>query len=359
MSKFNITIILLLLIIPSFFFIAPTNAFAGNKDRVGQAGASELLINPWGRSSGFHGMNTSIVTGLEAMRVNPAGLAFTKKTEIIFANSIWFRGSDISVNAFGFAQRVGESGVLGFNATAMSFGEVDVTTVDAPEGGTGSTYRPQLMNLGLSYAKSFSNSIHVGFLFRVISESISDVTASGFAVDMGIQYVTGPQDNVRFGIALRNVGTPLRFKGDGLSIQLPSSSVDGSYNITVDQRSEKFELPSMLNIGASYDFNITEAHRLTALANFTSNSFIKDYLGIGLEYSLNDMFMLRAAYRYESGITSDLSLEDRSSIYTGLSAGVSVEVPFKEDGPALGIDYSYRTTNPYAGTHTIGVRLNL
>ncbi len=358
MRKFNITIILLLFL-STLCLLAPQDSFAGNKDRVGQAGASELLINPWGRSSGFHGMNSSIVTGLEAMRVNPAGLAFTRKTEIIFANSIWLRGSDISVNAFGFAQRVGETGVLGFNATSMTFGEIDVTTVNSPEGGTGSTFRPQLLNLGLSYAKSFSNSIHVGFLFRVVSESIADVTASGFAVDMGIQYVTGPTDNVRFGIALRNIGTPLRFRGDGLAIQLPSSTVGGSYTITVDQRSEKFELPSMLNIGASYDFNITDAHRLTALANFTSNSFIKDYIGVGLEYSLNDMFMLRAAYRYESGITSDLSLEDRSSVYTGLSAGVSVEVPFKKDGPALGIDYSYRTSNPYAGTHTIGVRFNL
>jgi len=28
-------------------------AAAGNKDRSGQAGASELLINPWARSSGW------------------------------------------------------------------------------------------------------------------------------------------------------------------------------------------------------------------------------------------------------------------------------------------------------------------
>ena len=44
----------------ALFFIGiiafPVNEVnAGNKDRVGQAGADELLINPWARSSGWGG----------------------------------------------------------------------------------------------------------------------------------------------------------------------------------------------------------------------------------------------------------------------------------------------------------------
>ena len=41
-----------------------TNSYAGNPDRKGQAGASELLINPWARSSGFGNANSSSVKGL-------------------------------------------------------------------------------------------------------------------------------------------------------------------------------------------------------------------------------------------------------------------------------------------------------
>ena len=354
MNKNNTIIFLLLLLATTF---TASEALAGNKDRVGQAGASELLINPWGRSSGLHGMNTSFVKGLESMRINPGGLAFTKKTEILFSSSRWLEGSGISVNAFGFAQKIGEESVIGFNAVSMSFGELDVTTVESPDGGTGSTFRPQLLNLGLSYARSFSNSIHVGFVFRLINESIANVSASGVGIDMGIQYVTGPTENIHFGIALRNIGTPLKFRGDGLTTQLSAPS--GTFNSTIDRRSEKFELPSLLNIGGAYDFRFGEKHRLTLLANFTSNSFTKDFLGGGFEYALNEMFMLRAGYRYEEGITSALSLSERSTAYTGLSGGISVEVPLKEDGPALGIDYAYRTSNPYNGTHTIGVRINL
>ncbi len=351
MKKLSTLIALLLMLV-----LVSTDVMAGNKDRSGQAGASELILNPWARSSGLHTMCTSHVKGLESMRLNPAGLVFVDKTEVIFANSMWFKGSGVSLNGFGLAQRVGETGVLGLNVVSMSFGELEVTTVNDPEAEIGATFRPQLLNLGLSYARSFSNSIHVGFLLRVINESIADATSSGMAFDMGIQYVTGPDDNIRFGISLRNIGTPMSFSGDGLATQLQSPQ---GYNFTVDQRTAKYELPSALNIGFGYDFHFGDPHRLSLMGNFTSNSFTRDYIGGGLEYAFREMFMLRAGYRYEDGVTGALSLEERAAVYTGIAAGASIAVPFKEGGPAVGIDYSYRMTNPYDGTHTVGVRINL
>lgn len=52
---------------------------AGNKDRSGQAGASELLINPWARSTGWGNAGMSSIKGLEAIWSNVGGLAFTQK----------------------------------------------------------------------------------------------------------------------------------------------------------------------------------------------------------------------------------------------------------------------------------------
>ena len=67
------------------------------------------------------------------------------------------------------------------------------------------------MNISISYAKAFSNSIYGGVSFKIISESISDISAEGVAIDAGIQYVTGKTDNIHFGIALKNVGPTMRF----------------------------------------------------------------------------------------------------------------------------------------------------
>ena len=57
---------------------------AGNEDRVGSAGASHMLVNPWARSAAMGDAGIASVNGLEATFTNVAGLAFTDKTQIKF-----------------------------------------------------------------------------------------------------------------------------------------------------------------------------------------------------------------------------------------------------------------------------------
>ncbi len=326
---------------------------AGNKDRTGQAGASELLINPWARSSGWGGANIAHVKGLEGLYGNVAGIAHTKTTELIFSHTQWLKGSEIDINTFGLTQKVGETGVLGLGIMSMNFGDIPITTEALPEGGIGN-FSPSYMNINIAYAKAFSSSIYGGINIKIISEVISDVSAQGVAIDAGIQYVTGPVDNIRFGITLRNVGPTMSFSGDGLSIRslLPGQE---SY-FTLEQRSAEFELPTQLAMGASYDFFFGEMHRLTFAGNFISNSFTNDQFAGGAEYELKSYLMLRAGYTYEDGITSS----SRTTAFTGPSAGLTVSVPInKEKGSTLAIDYSFRQTSPFNGTHSIGARINL
>ena len=49
-------------------------SFAGNPDRQGEAGATQLLLNPWARSAGLSAMTTANIAGVEALRLNVAGL---------------------------------------------------------------------------------------------------------------------------------------------------------------------------------------------------------------------------------------------------------------------------------------------
>ena len=329
------------------------SAFAGNPDRQGESGAVELLLNPWARSAGLHTMTTSMITGAESMRLNVAGLARTNKTDLILAHTILFDGADMGVNAIGFAQRVGESGVLGISLVSVDFGDIEVTTEDTPEG-TGATYSPNFFHIGIAYAKTFANKVSVGLLVRGISESTADLSAFGFAIDAGVQYVTGPQDNFKFGISLRNVGSPMTFGGEGLSFRTDNPDGDTDFDLTVSHRAARFELPSALNIGLSYDFLIGEHVRLTPVANFTANSFSKDQIGGGLEFAFREMFMVRGGYKYDMG--KDIpGLGD--SAYTGLAGGVTIQVPFKKGSPnKFGIDYAYRASNPFSGTHNFSIR---
>lgn len=329
-------------------------ASAGNPDRAGSAGATQLLINPWGRSSGWGLANSGALKGVESMFGNVAGMAHTRKTELYFTSTRWLEGSDVNLNAIGLAQKLGESGVIGLSYMGMGFGDLHETTDARPESGS-ETFSPTMSNVGISYSKGFSNSIFGGVLVRMVSESIANVRAQGVCFDAGIQYVTGETDNVHFGIALKNVGPPMRFSGDGLSVQ--GLLISGSDQLTLEQRSEKFELPSMLNIGAAYDFQLAEMHRLTAAGNFASNSFTKDQFTLGVEYAFRKMFHVRGAYMWEEDITSD---EDRSTVFTGPSAGLSIDLPFgPEKEKVLSFDYGYRATNPFNGCHSVGVRISL
>jgi len=332
-----------------------TGVQAGNKDRSGQAGAPELLINPWAGSAGWGGVNTANVRGVESMFGNIAGLAYVNKLELGFSQTSWLKGSGIGISNFGLGVRAGETGVIGLSVFSMNFGELDVTTTDQPDG-TGATFKPSLLNFALAYSKSFSNSISAGLTIRIVSESIPDASAQGLCLDAGVMYVTGERDQAKFGIALRNLGPTMKFTGDGFSIKAFFQGNDNS--ISVFQRSESFELPTQLRIGASYDFYIGEMSRLTMAGNFTSNSFSKDQFGLGLEYGLKEILVLRAAYTYEDGITAGVDDPDRTNAYKGLSLGGTVEVPLsKKSDLKLGIDYAYQSTDNFRGTQVFGIRL--
>ncbi|XQP84622.1 MAG: hypothetical protein ACOJUL_01600 [Candidatus Pollutiaquabacter aromativorans] len=121
--------------------LLPAGVQAGNPDRAGQAGASELLINPWARSNGWGGANSGSIRGLEAQFLNVAGTAFTKKTEAIFAHTMYLEGSGMALNAFGITQKAGEAGVIGLSVVSFDFGDIPVTTTEQPEGNIGN-YRP-------------------------------------------------------------------------------------------------------------------------------------------------------------------------------------------------------------------------
>ena len=334
--------------------LTSTEAFAGNKDRAGQAGANELLINPWAASSGWGNAGMASVKGVDAMWSNVAGISFTNTLDLNFSYTNWLAGSDTKVISFGMLVRVSESVVAGLAVMSMNFGEINRTTIENPDGGIG-TFKPSLMNINVAVAKSFSNSIHGGFVLKIINEQIADMNGTGVALDAGIQYVTGLTDNIHFGIALKNIGPTMKFKGDGLAI---SVLLDGmTSNLTVVQRADEFELPTQLNIAAAYDFNFADLSRLTLAFNFNSNAFSKDQFVFGLEGSFRDILMLRAGYTFEKGVMKNIEDADCSNVNRGLSLGASVQAPLNKKGLKVCLDYSYRNTAHWKGTHSIGARI--
>lgn len=342
---------------------------AGNPGRSGQAGASELLVDPWAGTSGFAGANTACVQGIESQFLNVAGTAQLSHTDVILASTDYLEGAGIHISAAGVSQPVGESGVIGLSIMSMNVGTINMTTYDYPDGGIG-YFTPELINIGLSYARHFSDYIYGGVNLKVVSEQISNASSTGVAIDAGIQYVAGASKNIHFGISLKNVGPAMTYSGDGLAFETPLPQ--GNPNGTVEaaqQRAQSYELPSLVNIGAAYDFYLAKdsgtksVHRITVAANFQSNSFTQDDEMLGLEYAYKTYFMVRAGYDYENGITSNLSTNatdgGRLTAFTGFCAGATLQYSLGKRKTIFGVTYAYRATNPYQGCHTLGIRLVL
>lgn len=331
-------------------------ATAGNEDRVGSAGASHMLINPWARSCAIGDAGYSSVNGLEATYVNIAGLAFADKTQIKFNYSNWMGNAGIAMNSAGFAQRISESDVIAVSVQSLNFGDIPITTVANPEGNIG-FFSPRANVFNIGYARAFSQSIYGGINFKVISENISNLKASGMAIDAGIRYVTGEQEQVKFGITLKNVGPVMRFKGDGLAQQV--NYVTTGFQASLEERSATYEMPSLLGIGASYDFIFNENNKLTVAAGFTANSFSKDQYRLGLDYGMTSekvAFNIRGGFVYEEGL---LNAENRSNALIGPTAGFSVDALVGKNQSALGIEYATRFAGVFGIIHTIGATINL
>lgn len=373
----------------SAFLLFTHLAFAGNDDKRGQAGTTELLINPWARSSGWAGAYTAGIRGVESMRFNVAGLSRIHKTELAFSNVRWLVGSDVSINTVGFAHKVSETGALGIDIMMMSLGDFIETKYELPEG-TGATFSPQFFNMGISYSKIFSDRISGGATVRIISQSIPNASAIGVALDAGIQYKAGNKDEFKFGVALRNIGPKMKYTGDGLNTRGSRNDQvtgDGDPNLalSIAMLSQNFDMPALLNVGASYDVLLRAENRVTVAGNFLSNTFTKDQFQLGAEYAFNEMFMVRSGFSYQKDIFSSVA---RTDAHTGWCFGGTVQVPFERAGfnlfkkhqprygdgeeaatkaakpsakwqRGIGIDYSYRTSNPFGGTHSIGLIFSL
>ena len=393
------TIIALLLVMVVFVSV-PVRA--GNKDRAGQAAAAHLLLNPWASTNGFGSAGIAFTKGIESMYTNVAGMAFAVKTEIGYSNTMYNMGSETMINGFGIAQCLknkegDDKGVLGLSAMIMSLGDIPRSTVFYPEGV--GTFPFTATNITASYALSFSNYIHSGISFKLINETTSNVTATGFAIDAGIQYVSGRNDQFRLGVVLKNIGMPMKYSGDGLSLR---SYLSGNNFPTTELiPSESFEMPALLGLGISYDFLFGDKnggnkaskdleradarHRISIAGSYVANAYSRDQFILGLEYSLLEIFQVRAGYTFENFGWEEVVKKDKdgnivyaadgktpvmekklvvntTSNLAGPSAGMSILIPLskKTESPSrLAFDYSYRFTKSWNGCHAIGVRIIL
>jgi hypothetical protein len=312
------------------------NAFAGNPNRKGTAGAEDLLIPVGARGTALGGASVAAISGVDAIYWNPAGLANTKSSvEAMFSYMTYIADINVTYGAVGVKTGIGSIGV---SFQSLSFGDIPVTTESSPDG-TGSMYSPQYMTLGLTYSKSMTDRIFVGGNVKFVNERIMSTGASAVAFDAGVQYLTSI--GVKIGVAMKNFGSSIHFDGNDMErlVDLPGTP-PGSPQRDLRIPAQKSELPSLFEVGLSYNRQLMDKIGMTVMANFRNNNFADDEYILGAEVDLNDMLFLRGAYVFSE---NKKDAADGSSYIFGPTAGFGLMYPVAAQ-MKMAFDFAYRST---------------
>jgi hypothetical protein len=326
-----------------------TSAWAGSDERKGTGGAHELRIGVGARGTALGSGVSSDVNGIEAIFWNPAGLAGIEGTEAMFTTTQYF--AEMTVNYAAVATRLGELGVMGLNVKVLSVGDVIVTTENAPEG-TGDILNPTFTVMGFTWAKQFTDRVHFGGTLNWVNESIQSTTASGVAVDFGVQYLTG-WNGLKLGMAMKNFGGSMQYSGSDFELSVPLPDADPTAaNRTLSTSSSAFEMPSFFTLSATYNLMTSNDYNLLALGAFQNNNFVGDNVTGGLEWNFKDSFALRGSYLGSIEQTLDLATGDEEisftsgdDLYTGFAFGAGAKVRLGD--ARLAVDVSYRPVEDF------------
>jgi hypothetical protein len=320
------------------------DVLASAGQRRGTAGAQELLIPVGSRGTALNGAFTSGIDGIEAIYWNPAGLAISEfNVQAMFSRQNYLL--DMAVNYGAVSANFKNVGAIGLSIKSFDFGtEIAETTVENPDG-TGRTFSPIFLTLGLTYARQMTDRITFGTTLKVISEQIINAQATGYAFDFGLQYFTG-LDGLKLGFALKNFGPRMAFSGPDLEykVQIPGTEA-GADEERLRIQTADFDLPSQFELGASYLFDVGEQNALTVMGVFQDNSFSFNTYNLAAEYSFNNWVFLRASYTMaqREGIDGkDDGLTSSNEDYLfgpAFGAGIKLDL---SNSVVMNMDYAYR-----------------
>jgi hypothetical protein len=326
--------------------LAASTVFADGGVRNGTGAASQLLIPVGARGIAMSGSTVSGSTGLEALYWNPANLAFDGGTNVMF--SYMSHIADIGVSYFGVSTSLEGFGSIGLTFKSLAIGSINITTVDNPDG-NGQSFKPSFMTLGFTYSRMLSDRISVGITVNYISETLDLVSSNAFGFNFGVTYRNLANINgFNLAMALKNFGPQMRYDGSGLYLQATPSSLERG-EATYKMTAAAFDLPSTLEIGLSYNYNINASNVLQIDGTYQNSNYYADEYKFGLEYGLNNMFFIRGGYAYTPSFADNTDY----NIY-GLTAGLGLK--YDLGGTALKVDYAFRQTKFFNNNHVISVQ---
>jgi hypothetical protein len=268
--------------------------------KVGTGMAQFLKLAVGGRGAALGDAYAAAANDVTALYWNPAGIQ--QIPNYSFGLSRYQLFADINLNFAGLVIPLGANTRLGVHLIYLGSGDIEITTVDNPEG-TGEFYNTSNTSVGLTLSRRLTERFSLGVTAKYIQERIYNESGSTFAFDVGSQFNTGIY-GLKLGMALTNFGGRMQLDGPDLDLATINPTT-GSVQLSGGRyETEDWPIPLTYRLGVMMDLlgpnsqiSQNQAHRVTMMLE--GNDPVDHYLryNAGLEYEWNRVVALRGGYK--------------------------------------------------------------
>jgi opacity protein-like surface antigen len=292
--KFSLSKILLALVLISSTTFCQSD-FVSNVSKKGTTAATFLEISQGAKATAMGSAFVAVSDDRSAFFWNPAGLAKIDGVGVMFDHTNWI--ADLAYNYIAASYNLGGMGTIGFSFVSSAYGDMKVTTVDAPEG-TGQIFTASDIAFSIGYAINLTDNFSIGFNPKVVYQSIWEDNAMGFAMDIGALYRT-PFDGIMLGMSVSNFGTKMQMQGNTslVTYDPDPNSTGNNGKIPANLSTDYWSLPLTFRVGLAYTPISTEKHKFTVAVDALHPSDNYESINAGGEYVFDDIIAIRGGYK--------------------------------------------------------------
>jgi len=308
----------------------PGNGQAQEFAPVGTAVAQFLEIGVGARSAGMGEAYTAQSDGAASVFWNPGGIATTKKRGFFLAYNSW--PADISIGGIALSWNFGNYGTIALSSVFLNTGDMTVTTVNDPEGLSGTKFSLVNYAVGVSYARFLTDRLSLGVTAKIVREDYMGYGYSTLAFDVGTLYRTNFH-GLTLGMSILHFGQEITFSGSYYDYSDPESAQGDQKNF------DNYSLPINFRVGVSMDIWKKDKNKIiSAMDMVHPNNNLEQY-NLGFEYSFDNMLFIRSGYKFRI---------DQGGF--SLGAGVNYQLG---DALSTELDYSFSELGILPSVHRL------
>jgi hypothetical protein len=318
---------------------------ADGQTKVGTTAAQFLGISVGPRAIAMGGAYVASNEDVTSLYWNPGAFQQAGTSQLAFSNTDWLVGTKF--RWVGLMLNLGNENALGVSLTQLDYGEEDVTTVTSPEG-TGERWSAQDLAIGLSYSRRLTDRFSVGATVKYVDQRIWNESASTFAFDVGLLFVTGFQD-MRLGVSMSNFGGEMKMDGRDLLQRVDIDPTNSGSNkaLVGSLKTDPWSIPLLFRVGVAIDAYKDDMFRFTLAADALRPNDNEESVNAGGEIGWNNMVFVRGGYKSLFG----------KDAQEGMSLGAGLKYTAAGFG-ALEVNYAFTKFGLFGNINTIALAVS-